>query len=246
MAMEAVQPIGAIILAGGLGTRLRSTVSHVPKVLADVAGRPFLEYLLLQLSRAGICDVTLCAGFMSDALADWAARRDADDGITIRISVEPEPLGTAGAVKHAEPMLAGDRWLLMNGDSFFDISLDRLVEAHEQRPALVTIALAHVADARRYGRVRCDPDGLVLGFDEKTDAPGDGLINSGLYIIERPLLAQIPADRPASLEREVLPLLAGRELRAVELDGYFIDIGIPEDYALAQERADVLGRVSSG
>jgi NDP-sugar pyrophosphorylase family protein len=235
----------AVILAGGLGTRLRPYTTVLPKPLMPVGDRPIIEHILGQLARSGVEHVDLCVSHLGELIQVYLEQgADLPEALELRFHWEHEPLGTAGALKHAEPVLAGDRWLLMNGDSFFDISLARLIEAHEQRPALVTIALAHVPDARRYGRVRRDPDGLVLGFDEKTDAPGDGLINSGLYIIERPLLAQIPADRPASLEREVLPSLVGRDLRAVELEGYFIDIGIPEDYALAQERVDVLGRVS--
>jgi D-glycero-alpha-D-manno-heptose 1-phosphate guanylyltransferase len=234
--------VHAIILAGGLGTRLRSVVSDVPKSLADVSGRPFIEYLFAQLGRDGFTEAVVCAGYMSDAIEAWLATA-AGHGINAAVSLETEPLGTAGAVKNAEPYLVGDRWLLMNGDSFFDISLGTLVAAHESNPALVTIALARVEDGQRYGRVTCDADGVVLGFEEKTSIPGGGLINSGLYIIERPLLAQIPADRPASLERDVLPALGRGEVRAVELDGYFVDIGVPDDYARAQRDAEVLEKL---
>jgi D-glycero-alpha-D-manno-heptose 1-phosphate guanylyltransferase len=234
--------VQAIILAGGLGTRLRSVVSDVPKSLADVSGRPFIEYLFAQLGRDRITEAIVCAGYMSDSIETWLESAT-DHGVTATVSLETEPLGTAGAIKNAERLLDGDQWLLMNGDSFFDISLTKLVEAHETNPALATIALARVQDGERYGRVTCDAEGVVVGFEEKASIPGGGLINSGLYIIQRPLLAQIPADRPASLEREVLPSLPRGAVRAIELDGYFVDIGVPDDYARAQRDADVLERL---
>jgi NDP-sugar pyrophosphorylase family protein len=233
----------AIILAGGLGTRLRPLVSDVPKPLAEVAGRPFLEYLLLQLERDGINEVVVCAGFMGDAFADRIGRGDRF-GLEITYSIEPEPQGTAGALKYAEPHLRGEEWLLMNGDSLFDISLARLIDAHRAAPALVTMALARVADDGRYGRVATAPDGLVIGFEEKAQTSGSGLINSGLYIIQRPLLALIPADRPVSLEREVLPPLAGSAIRGVPFDGYFVDIGVPDDYVAAQRKNEVFERLN--
>jgi D-glycero-alpha-D-manno-heptose 1-phosphate guanylyltransferase len=234
----------AIILAGGLGTRLRTAVSDIPKSLAEVAGRPFLEYLLHQLARDGLSDVVICTGFMADAITErigtgqrWNMR--------IEYSTENEPLGTAGALKLAAPRLAGDRWLLMNGDSLFDISLKSLMDEHERNTGVVTIALARVADARRYGRVTCDADGAITHFAEKTDALTPGLINSGLYIIERPLFDLIPDKRPVSLERDVLPLLVGTGLRGQPYDGYFIDIGVPDDYARAARDQAVFERLAS-
>jgi NDP-sugar pyrophosphorylase family protein len=120
-----------------------------------------------------------------------------------------------------------------------------LIGEHARRPALVTIALARVPDGHRYGSVTCDADGTITAFAEKTDAVIPGLINSGLYIIERPLLALIPADRPVSLERDLLPQLVGGSLRGVEMDGYFIDIGVPDDYARAQSDGAVFDRIAA-
>jgi len=235
---------GAVILAGGLGTRLRPVVESAPKALAKVGGRPFLEYLLAQLRANGFNRALICAGFMADAI-----ERHLGDGrrwgIELEYSVESEPRGTAGALKLAAPKLAGDRWLLMNGDSLFDIPLQELVDAHARRPSLVTIGLARVADAQRYGHVTLAPDGLIAAFAEKTDTHVPGLINSGLYIIERPLLELIPADRPVSLEREVIPGLVGRDVRGQPFDGYFIDIGVPEDYDRAQRDVEAFDRLAA-
>ena len=238
-----VNPNGAIILAGGLGTRLRPVVSDAPKSMAEVADRPFVEYLLAQLGSNGFRRAVICAGFMADALVSHLGD-GRDFGVNLTYSVETEPRGTAGALKLAQPLLAGDAWLLMNGDSLFDISLQDLVEAHRSRPALVTIALAQVDAGDRYGRVTLDADGMITAFAEKTPSSTPGLINSGLYIIDRGLLDLIPADRPVSLEREVIPPLVGRDVRGHAFDGYFIDIGVPEDYERAQREQAALSRLA--
>jgi NDP-sugar pyrophosphorylase family protein len=235
--------IDAIILAGGLGTRLRSVTGDSPKSLASVAGRPFLEYVLAQLVANGIGRAVVCTGFMSNVLEAHFGNGDSF-GIELAWSVEDEPRGTGGALKLAEPALVGNRWLLTNGDSLFDISLRALIDEHAAHPAQATLALARVANARRYGRVTLADDGTIAAFDEKADIDIPGLINSGLYIIERGLLAQIPADRPVSLEREVIAPLAGNGVRGVAFDGFFIDIGIPEDFERAQE--ELVGRFPVG
>lgn len=235
---------GAVILAGGLGTRLRPVVDDAPKALASVGGRPFLEYLLGQLRSNGFTRVLICAGFMADAIESHFGD-GGRSGLELEYSVESVPLGTAGALKLAERRLIGDRWLLMNGDSLFDISLREFVKAHARRPAVVGIALARVANGQRYGRVTLAADGLITTFAEKTDSITPALINSGLYIIERPLLDLIPADRPASLEREVIPGLVGRAVRGHPFDGYFIDIGVPEDYERARRDAGTFQRLAA-
>ncbi len=232
----------AIILAGGAGTRLRSLISDVPKSMAPVAGRPFLEYLLHQLRRDGFTRVVLCAGHLAPQLREhfelglrW--------GVEIEYSVEQEPLGTGGALRLALPMLLGDRWLVMNGDSLFDVSLAGLVATHRQASVPATLGLVRVEDAGRYGSIETAADGAVTAFVEKADAAGPGLVNGGLYVIERSTLELIPEGRPASLEREVLPRLVGRGLRGVVLDGFFIDIGVPHDY-LRAERAEAFRRLA--
>ncbi len=215
--------------------------------MARVAGRPFLEYVVAQLRANGIERAVVCAGFGSQALRAHFGNGETF-GIELAWSVEHEPKGTGGALKLADPLLVGERWLLMNGDSLFDISLRALIDEHDTHPAAVTLALARVANARRYGRVTLAGDGTIASFDEKADIDIPGLINSGLYIIERELLAQIPVDRPVSLEREVVAPLAGlgaaadagKGVRGVAFDGFFIDIGIPEDFTRAQD--ELVGR----
>lgn len=226
----------AIILCGGLGTRLRPAVAEVPKSMAPVRGRPFLEYLVAQLRLNGFASVVMCAGFKAETI-----RAHFGDGqrfgLEIEYSIESAPLGTGGALRLAAPKLVGRRWLLMNGDSLFDISLRELLDAHDRARTDITIALAHMADARRYGRVTLDEDGVVAGFNTNTDSSAPGLINSGLYIIQRSLLGLIPADRPVSFERDVVTSLIGHGVRGAVFDGYFVDIGVPEDYTRAQQAA---------
>ena len=219
------------MLVGGLGTRLRPAVGSTPKPMATVAGRPFLEYLLLQLRRDGFRDVVMLAGYGAEALRRYF-REGREWGVSITYSSEPEPLGTGGALRHALPILEGQRFLVMNGDSFFDISLLDLTAAHRSDgiTAAATLALARSGETERFGSVEVDAAERVTAFREKIASRGEGLINAGLYVLERTTIEDIPAGRAVSLEREIFPDLVGRGLYGTELHGAFIDIGIPEAY----------------
>ena len=227
----------AIILAGGFGTRLQPVVPDRPKPMAEIDGRPFLEYLILQLRGQGLRDIVLSVGHMADLIENHFGD-GGRLGVSITYSREERPLGTAGATKlAASAKLAtsatpGERWLVLNGDSIFDIRFDRLLSGHSERKAAATIALARVDDAARYGNVALDAEDRVTAFTEKGDSSaGDPLINAGIYVLERDAIEQIPADRAVSLEREVFPTLVGDGLYGVPLDGAFVDIGVPDDYA---------------
>jgi NDP-sugar pyrophosphorylase family protein len=234
----------AVILAGGLGTRLGPLVAGSTKPLAPVAGRPFLEYLLLQLRKGGIADVVLCVGHRGDLVREHFGS-GTPWGLTLTYSWERELRGTGGAVKLAEPLLRGDDFLVLNGDSLFDVPLADLTAFHRHRGALATLALARAEDARRFGTVALGPAGEVVRFVEKGQAEsGGGLINGGVYVFRRAVLDEIPAGRPVSLEREVFPALVGRGLYGLARDGYFVDIGIPE--TLARVRADARPLLAAG
>lgn len=233
--------VPAVILCGGLGTRLRSTVFDRPKGLAPVAGRPFLQYLLGQLRFAGIRQVTLCIGYKAEIVratfGDGAAL-----GLALTYAEEREPLGTAGALKHAESYVTRSPFLMFNGDSICAVDVAALVAAHGARRASATLALVRVNSCGRYGSVWLDDAGGVTGFHEKcagdsgvaSDEPG--WINAGVYVFGRKIFSAIPPVPPAvSLETEILPRLVGRGLYGFASEGYFIDIGIPEDFARAQE-----------
>lgn len=217
--------VEAVILAGGLGTRLRSVLPDRPKVMAEVAGRPFLAYQLERLAKTGVVDVVLCVGHLADEVERFASGFE-----DVRLSQESTPLGTAGALGQARHDKTGT-FLVLNGDSFFDVPLDRLLAHHRASGALATIAAARVPDAGRYGSLELDADDRVLRFLEK-GGRGPAVINAGVYVLEPPVLDGLPLDRPTSLERDVFPGLAARgELVAMPWDGYFVDIGVPDDLA---------------
>lgn len=217
----------AIILAGGLGTRLRDIVQDVPKPMAPVGGKPFLEYLILQLARWDIREIILSTGYKGDIIKSYFGNGK-QWGVQIEYSEENRPLGTGGAVRKAAEMIEGNEFIVMNGDSFFDIDLAKLIEFHMHRSSTATMALARVEDTSRYGRVDVTERGEVLGFMEKGRS-GTGLINGGLYIFKKNIVDMIPKGN-ISIESSMLPGLTGKQLYAIVFERFFIDIGIPEDY----------------
>jgi NDP-sugar pyrophosphorylase family protein len=228
----------AIVLCGGLGTRLRGAFPDVPKVLAPVGGVPFLDHLLRLLARHGLRDIVLAAGVGSEQV-----RRVAGDGsewgLSVRTVVEPNPLGTAGAARFALEEAGIDTpFFVVNGDSYFGGDLGHLVARHvEDGSAVATLGLARVADASRYGTVEFDEEsGVVTGFREKDHArSGAAWINAGTYVLSAEALTAVRPGQPGSIERDVFPGLVGRGLRAVGFpDATFIDIGTPEDHARAE------------
>lgn len=221
----------AIVLVGGLGTRLRGVVDDVPKPLAPVAGRPFLAWVLDALSAGGVRRVILAAGHMADVVQDTIGTRWRD--MDVAIVVEPEPLGTGGAVRFAARALRGDAAHVVNGDTFLHYDPRALEAATHAQGASMGIALAHVPDVARYGAVEVR-DGRVVAFHEK-GGQGPGRINAGCYYLGADALAALPDKTVLSLEREVLPVLAARgAIAAFDDTRDFIDIGVPEDFARAQ------------
>jgi len=233
----------AAVLVGGLGTRLGSLIAGRNKPMALVAGKPFLEYLLCQLKNNGFTQVTLCIGHRGDLVREHFGTGERW-GLCLTYSVEQELRGTAGAVKLAEPLLVGERFLVLNGDSLFDVPLSELTAFHHQRGALATIALSRTDAAQRFGTVEIDSDGKILSFLEKDRGVSTGLINAGIYVFSRQVLDYIPAGRPVSLERETFPSLIGRGLYGLSLQGYFLDIGVPESYGQAQTDAGRLRQIA--
>jgi mannose-1-phosphate guanylyltransferase len=228
----------ALILAGGLGTRLRPVIgAELPKPMATFAGRPFLLYLVLQLRQAGFGEIWFLTGHGAPLVQTYFGTGDTW-GVSLRYSVEPVPLGTAGALRHVLPQLSGDRFLVTNGDSFLSAPLGDLVDAHARslaaRPTAATLALVARDDASRFGAVTLDPDGAVRAFREKDPEPAAGLVSAGIYVVERGILDAIPPDRPVSLEREVWPHLLDGRLRGLPMDGAFTDMGVPDAFAALQ------------
>jgi NDP-sugar pyrophosphorylase family protein len=225
-------PPDAMILVGGKGTRLQSIVSDRPKPMAEVAGRPFVEWLLLALRVQGVQRVIFCTGYMSEMVeAHFRDGRQWD--MEVVYSRDPIPLGTAGAVRYALSQVRSDRFLVLNGDSYCRVDVSRSEEVHSTRDARATLWLVQVNDCRRYGSVVVGDNGAVQAFREKLPEKRAGLINAGVYLLEREVAESIPDGRAVSMETEFLPQLIGHGLYAVVGEGPFLDIGTPEAYAVA-------------
>lgn len=221
----------SVILAGGRGTRLRAISGGTPKPLINVGDRPFIAYLIENLRRFGVSEIVFLVGPFA---RDYAAQLGDGAAMGVHALHVPEdpPAGTAGALLHAARHLAPE-FLLLNGDSYFDINLLDLAVRPRCRDALAALALAQLADVDRFGSVSLADD-LITSFSEKA-ATGPGLINGGVYWLKRDLLSEVGAV-PASLEHDVLPRLAARgALLGFVYPGRFIDIGTPEDLARARD-----------
>lgn len=223
----------AAILAGGFGTRLKPVLSAAPKVLAPVAGRPFLFYLLTQLDRAGIRRAVICTGYRAEEVERTFG--PAFGALKLVYSAEPAPLGTGGALRRALSLFDTEAILVMNGDSFCGADLAGFCGAHSSAPGEAGMILTRVDDAARYGKVLIDHRRLVTAFLEKGAATA-GWINTGIYLISRRLLEEIPPGEKVSIEREVFPGWAARRRLYgwPAPDAPFIDIGTPQAYAEAQ------------
>jgi D-glycero-alpha-D-manno-heptose 1-phosphate guanylyltransferase len=221
----------AIVLAGGLGTRLRGVVPDLPKPMAPVAGRPFLAWVLDPLVDAGFERVVLAVGYRHELIRDHFGA--SYHGMPLRYSVEERPLGTGGASRLAADQVDSDAVFVLNGDTFVDVDHRAMAAAHARASAAMSIAVHRVPDAARYGALEVEA-GRVRGFVEKGRA-GPGLINAGTYLLSAALIDTIPPDHVFSLEQELLvPRVAELRPLAFVTEGLFIDIGVPEDYARAQ------------
>ncbi len=225
--------VTALILAGGLGSRLRTIVANHPKVLAPVAGRPFLTYLLDQLMATGFRRVVLCTGYKGKQVKTTFGNTYND--LAIQYSQEPEPLGTGGALRFALPMIHTKSVLVFNGDSYVKSKLQEFLVWYFEKKPPAALLLARLPDTRRYGQVEFDANGRVVCFEEKGARLGPGWINAGVYLFNRSLIESMPAGKPVSLEIDVFPNLISRGLYGFRCEDVFIDIGTPESYAEAND-----------
>jgi D-glycero-D-manno-heptose 1,7-bisphosphate phosphatase len=220
----------AVILVGGMGTRLGALTAGAPKPLLSVGGKPFLDYLVTRCRIAGVRRIVLLAGYLSEQVTAYASTARTSD-LEIEVVIEDVPLGTAGALAQAGHML-DSRFLMMNGDSLFDCDWSALI-ADVSTAATGLLALREMPDAGRYGKVEVDGSRIVA-FHEKQANAGAGLVNGGLYLLDRSVLDLIQPG-PSSLERDVFPVLVARKrLEGRVLPGAFIDIGVPEDFERSQ------------
>jgi len=236
--------IDAVLLVGGMGTRLRAVLPSTPKPLASLGSQKFLELLVRQLRSQGIRRIVMSTGYLADQIEHEFGDGKRFDA-AIRYSRETQPLGTAGAVKLASHYLKDSpMFLVMNGDSFSEADFRRLIGFHRERGGLVTMAVRRVENSARYGTVRINNESRVTGFSEKTGNTTPGTINAGVYVFSRAIFEHIPEGN-VSLEREVFPKILPLGVYALEQQGIFIDIGTPEDYARAQALCDQLSDAAS-
>ncbi len=218
----------AIILAGGLGTRLSATVKDKQKVMAPVGGRPFLDYILRDLSEKGFNKVVLAVSYHHEQLTQ--RYKDEYLGMKIEYSVEEKPLGTGGAIKKALEKTREERVTVLNGDTYFDVDFDALYNTATQKNAKIVLAAKEMPDCTRHSTLETGEDGAVTRFAEKLPNK-KGFINGGIYVIDRHLLKDFPEEK-FSFEKEVLEKMK-TGLYALKCSGYFIDMGIPDAYFTA-------------
>jgi D-glycero-alpha-D-manno-heptose 1-phosphate guanylyltransferase len=232
----------AVVLAGGRGTRLRKAVAGLPKSLAPIGKRPFLNYLLGWLRAQGVTEIILAVGHRRKAIVQHYTRHQ-PHGLRLMYSVETRPLGTGGALRNLRSLLDGEEFLVLNGDSIFDVDLRQMLSFHRRHRSEATLALASPPETGRYGSVLLDARNRVKAFVEKqaaASADGRGRadlprwISGGLYVLSKAVFRHIPRRREVSLEEEVFPRLIGGAFYGFPWKGYFIDIGVPEDYRRAR------------
>ncbi len=222
----------AIVLAGGLGTRLQEVLRGMPKPMAPVAGRPFLEYLLDYLSGEGICRVILSVGYQHDIIQSHFG--DSYRGLALAYSVEESPLGTGGGLAAALQHCQGNKVFVVNGDTYFPVALSRLRQCFTLHRAHLAIALHRAKDTSRYGTLLLNDKGRIVQFLEKTETPTSPLINGGIYLAGRRLFDGTGLPEKFSFEKEFLePFASRKRFFAMVSDAPFIDIGIPETYRQA-------------
>lgn len=225
----------AIILAGGFGTRLQSVVSDVPKPMAPINGEPFLNYIFSYLKHYGIESVVLSTGYLADKITSYYKNHYSD--INIQYTKEEIPLGTGGGIRLAMEKCKSKDVLVLNGDSFFDVNLDVYNQQYDRFQPDCSLALRKVENAARYGTITLGNHADIIAFKEKDGKEKSGLINGGVYILNRETyLSKTLSNMAFSIEKDFFETRINElNIYGFEHQGYFIDIGIPEDYTKAQD-----------
>lgn len=228
----------AVVLAGGLGTRLRSVVADVPKPMAPVANRPFLDYILHYLKAQGVTRVVLAVGYKWEVIRDRYAQPENAFGLEIAYSVETEPLGTGGAIFQAAAEVTADEFFIINGDTSFQVPLAELKSLATAKDAEMAIALKPIDNPDRYGTVETDADGRIQRFIEKgaSEVTAPYQINGGIYLMKKELTTRFDLPQKFSFEVDFMQqYLETVKVYGAAFDVPFIDIGIPDDFHRAQQ-----------
>ena len=225
----------AIILAGGMGTRLKTIISDLPKPMAPIMNVPFLTYQLNYLKHFGIKKVIFSVGYLSEKII--AHYNQSFENINIEYSIEKNPLGTGGGIRMAMSNLNEDLVLILNGDSFFDLNLEQFYNLHLEQKAEFSLALRYVNNSERYGNIEFNSSHQITSFIEKNQLNQSGYINAGVYILSKKLYLQnTKPDINFSIEKDFFEKQLNQLIiKGFEFKDYFIDIGIPEDYLKAQD-----------
>ena len=227
-----MDPNQALIICGGRGTRLKPLTNRMPKPLLPVKGTPFLEFLMDYLKIQGFSNFILATGYKSKMIENYFGRGE-DLGVNIDYSKERVPLGTGGAVKKAESLITGKEIVVLNGDSFADLDLKKMIRLHNKMKQPITMAVARTKDSGRSGQLGINK-GIVTRFEEKGKQK-EGFVNAGVYVFRKELLGSIPKKK-VSLEKEIFPKFLGK-IATFETNGYFIDIGVKKDYRRFKKEA---------
>lgn len=226
----------AVILAGGLGAKVAHLVPDRPKPMADIGGKPFLWYVIHQLKRQGIRNLILCLHYLPDAVVTYFGDGK-EAGLSITYSVEDRLMGTGGAIKHAQPHIGAEPFLVVNGDTYLELDYTAFQKFHTEHGGIGTIALSNVADISEYGLIKTEENGRITLFGEKLrNLHIAGLINGGVYLLEPGILDMIAQGESTSLEKEVFPslLYLDRPLFGYKTNGLFVDIGLPQQLERAR------------
>ena len=230
--MSDLSKVMVVVLAGGMGTRLRKVVIDRPKVIAEINGRPFLYYILDQMIEVGINKAIISTGYMADTVEETVGVLY--KSLHVDYSKEKTPLGTGGALKLAGQTIDTEYCLVINGDSYTEFDLISLFMAHKQKNANITILVKAVDDSTRFGTIQMNKQNEIIKFMEKGSGKRPGLINAGVYMVNTSIIQKISKKVPCSLEYDFFPKMVGRGICGYETKGKFIDIGTPESYSEAE------------
>jgi NDP-sugar pyrophosphorylase family protein len=228
-----------MILCGGLGTRLRAVTGDAPKVMAEVQGEPFLDFLIRYLAKQGARRIILCAGYKAESLEKHYQEKFKD--IDLVLSIEREPLGTGGAFKNAEKYIKSDIVFGLNGDCFTPVRYDLLLGAHQKREALATLVGVRIEGNKDFGTIVTDGNEAITAFKEKFETTEVQYISAGIYCFKREVFGRMPQGK-FSIEYDLFPKFIGQQFYCFKVDAPFIDIGTPERFEWAKKHlAEMLG-----
>jgi NDP-sugar pyrophosphorylase family protein len=224
--------IDVVILCGGFGKRLQTIVKDIPKPMAKIKRRPFLDILIDFIASYGFKHFILCTGYKAGVIERYYKQKT--NKLTIEFSREKKPLGTGGAIKNAKNYIKSNPFLVANGDSFCKINLKEFVDFHLKKKALISIAVTNTDICDDYGVIAINDLQRIVEFDEKAKGYKNRLINAGFYLLQREVFSLMPGEGNFSIERDLFPKIIKKDLYAFETQESVIDIGTPERYEKAK------------